>query len=134
MLTMAVGNSDDVDPMAAIEAAIGQCRASLGGLPPRAGMLFSSFDSFQPGVVAAVREAFPGATVMGSTSAAEISSVDGYREDSMTLAMFASDVVDVTTGLGRELSRDIETACRSAAGQALAATRNEPRVCIMLTD
>jgi hypothetical protein len=133
VLTMAVGHSDDVDPMDAIATAIDQCRASLGGLTPQAGILFSAFDSFDPAIVGAVRNAFPGVAVMGSTSTAEISS-DGYQEDSMTLALFASDTVDVTAGLGSGLGDDVDAACRAAAQQALRGTRREPKVCIVLTE
>jgi hypothetical protein len=134
MLTMAVGHSDDVDPSDAISTAIEQCRASLEGLSPQAGILFSAFDSFDPAIVAAVREAFPGVSVMGSTSAAEISSVNGFQEDSIALALFASDSVDVTAGLGTGLGDDVDSACRSAASHALAATRREPKVCIVLAE
>jgi len=133
VLTMAVGHSDDVDPMDAIATAIDQCRASLGGQTPQAGILFSAFDSFDPAIIGAVRDAFPGVAVMGSTSAAEISS-DGYQEDSMTLALFASDTVDVTAGLGSGLGDDVDAACRAAARQALSGTNREPRVCIVLTE
>src|ERR1019366_10257796 len=97
---MAVGHSDDVDPGDAIAGAIEQCRISLGGLVPQAGILVSAFDSFDPVLVATVREAFPGVAVMGSISAAEVSSVNGFQEDSVALALFASDSVDVTVGLG----------------------------------
>ena len=131
---MAVGQSDEVEPMDAIAAAIRECKAALGDLRPQAGILFSAFDSFDPSVVAALREAFPDVTVVGSTSAAEISSPRGYQEDSITLAMFASDVVDVTTGLGTGLNRDADAACQAAAAQALAATDREPKVCIMLAE
>jgi hypothetical protein len=134
VLTMAVGQSDEVEPRDAIAAAIEQCRASLGALTPQAGILFAAFDSFEPASVAAVREAFPGIVVMGSTSAAEISSINGFQEDSITLALFASDSVDVTAGLGTGLGDDVEAACRTAANQALAGTQREPKVCIMLAE
>jgi hypothetical protein len=134
MFKMAVGQSDEVEPADAIAAAIDACHAGLGDLEPQAGILFSSFDTFDPSVATALRDAFPTATVMGSTSAAEISSVGGYQEDSLTLAMFASDTVDVTTGLGTGLSRDSDAACRQAAAQALAATDREPTVCVMLAE
>src|ERR1700690_1767060 len=96
MLTMAVGSSDDVDLADAIATAIEQCRAALGGLRPQAGLLFAAFDSFAPESLAAIRAAFPGVSVMGATSSAEISSAGGYQEDSLTLALFASDTVDIT--------------------------------------
>ena len=134
MFRMAVGQSDEVEPADAIAAAIEACRLVLGDLRPQAGILFSAFDSFDPSVAVALREAFPDATVMGSTSAAEISSVGGYKEDSLTLAMFASDTVDVTAGIGPALSLDIEAACRGAVAQALGATTKEPKVCIVLAE
>jgi hypothetical protein len=134
VLTMAVGHSDDVDPMDAIASAIEQCRSSLGALIPRAGILFAAFDSFDPAILAEVAEAFPGATVMGTTSAAEISSVSGYQEDSITLALFASDSVDITAGLGVGLGDDIDAACRAAVSQAMSTTRRAPKVCIVLAE
>ena len=134
MLTMAVGHSDDVDPGEAVAIAIQQCRATLGDRQPQAGILFSTVDGFDPSLVAAVRAAFPGVSVMGSSSAAEISSVRGYQEDSIGLALFASDTVDVTAGIGTGLGADLEAACRSAARQALAGTNREPRVCIVLIE
>ncbi len=131
---MAVGHSDDVDPVEAIAAAIDQCRAALGGLNPQAGILFAAFDSFDPSVLAAVTEAFPGATVMGATSAAEMSSANGYQEDSIMLALFASDSVDVTVGLGATLGDDIDAACQAAAEEALAGTQLEPKLCVVLNE
>jgi hypothetical protein len=131
---MAVGHSDDVDPTDAIRIAIEQCRTSLDGLRPQAGMLFAAFDSFDPSILGEVRRAFPGIAVVGTTSAAELSSVSGYQEDSIMLAIFASDSVDVTAGLGASLSDDVETACRAAAAEALAATTQAPKVCIVLTE
>jgi hypothetical protein len=134
MLTMAVGNSDDVDPADAIAAAIEQCRVALGGLRPQAGLLFTAFDSFAPASLAAVRNAFPGVSIMGATSAAEISSPGGYQEDSLTLALFASDDVDITAGVGSGLGIDVEAACRAAAEQALAGTKREPKIAVVVAE
>jgi hypothetical protein len=134
MLKMAVGHSDDVDPNDAIAAAIEQCRLSLGAMKPQAGILFATFDGFDLSLVSAVREAFQGVNVMGSTSAGGMSSVNGYQEDSVTLALFASDTVDVTVGFGAGLGDDVEAACQTAARQALAATKREPKVCIIVTE
>jgi hypothetical protein len=134
MLTMAVGHSDDVDPLDAIAAVIDQCRASLGDRQPQAGILLTAFDSFDRTVVEAIRTAFPGVSVMGSTSSAEVSSVGGFLEDSITLALFGADDADITTGLGTGLGIDVDRACRQAAAQALTATRREPRVCVVLAE
>ncbi|MEO8572200.1 MAG: FIST N-terminal domain-containing protein [Chloroflexota bacterium] len=130
---MAVGRGDELDPEEAIASAIDGCRSSLAGQTPQAGMLFSAFDSFDPIILDRVREAFPGVSVMGTTSAAEISS-DGFAEDSITLALFASDEIDISTGLGVGLGQDVDAACREAVGQALAVTTRKPRICIVLTE
>jgi hypothetical protein len=131
---MAVGHSDDVDPADAIAAVIEQARGALGDLNPQAGILFAAFDSFDQSIVDAVVDAFPGVEVIGGTSAAEVSSVNGYLEDSITLSLFASDDVDITVGLGGGLAEDIDGACHAAASQALAATTKDPKLCIVLTE
>ena len=131
---MAVGHSDDVDAMDATTTVIEQARAALAGRTPQVGILIAAYESFDPSLLAAVRDAFPGTTVMGTTSAAEVSSVAGFMEDSITLALFASDEVDVTAGLGAGLGVDVDAACRAAAAEAMAATRREPKVCVVVTE
>jgi len=134
MLRMAVGHSDDVDAADAIAIAVDQCRAQLDELAPQAGLLVATFDSFDPSLVAAVRDAFPGCAVMGSTSSAEMSSTSGFLEDSVSLALFASDDIDVTAGLGLGLDRDIDGACRAAIAEARSKTDQDPKVCVVFAD
>lgn len=134
MLTMAVGHSDDIDPARAISEAIDQCRSGLGGLKPQAAVLVASFESFEPSMLAAVHRAFPDTAVVGATSGAEISSVGGFQEDSVSLTAFASDLVDITVGFGKDLGTDFDGACRTAVQQALAATTRAPKVCVVLTE
>lgn len=127
---MAVGHSDDVDPEAAAEAIVAQCNQALEGAEPKAGLLFCTFDTDHEAVLARVRKGYPNIDLIGSTSSGEMSSVLGFREDSVTLALFASDVVDFTAGLGTELSVDIQAAAHQAAEQARRGTEKEPRLCI----
>lgn len=129
---MAVGHSDDVDPDDAIAAAIEQCRSELGGLSPQAAILVAAYESFHPTILDAVQRAFPGTAIVGVTSAAEISSIGGYQEDSVSLTAFASDVVDVTVGFATGLATDLDGACRAVAAQALAATTLAPVACVVL--
>jgi hypothetical protein len=84
--------------------------------------------------VDAIREAFPGVHVVGSSSAAEVSSVEGFLEDSISLALFASDTVDLTVGFSPGLANDHEGACRSAAREALEATHDSPRLAIVFAE
>ncbi len=132
MLTMAVGHSDDVDPQVAIAQAIARCRASIGARKPQAALLFAAFDSYDPSIVHAVRDAFPGVDVAGCTSAAEITSSGGYLEDSVVLAVFASDDLDITVGIGLDLANDLEGSCAVAVSQALDRVTRDPSVCIAL--
>jgi hypothetical protein len=82
-------------------------------------------------LIEAVRGAFPGIDVAGSTSAAEISSVGGYQEDSVSLAVFASDDVEIVAGLGSGMGHDVDAACRAAVEQALSGVTAEPKVCVV---
>jgi hypothetical protein len=132
MLRMVVGHSDDVDPQAAIQLAIEQCQEALGGQQAQAGLLFCTAEAFDPTLVKDVREAFPGIALAGGTSSAEISSRNGYQEDSLSLAIFASEDVEIGVGLGAGLGTDVESACRSAVHQALDGMSREPKVCIVL--
>src|SRR5690348_1685775 len=74
MLTMAVGQSDDVDPATAIREAIEQCRTQLDGRAATGALLFVAYDLFDLSLPAAVRAAFPGVQLVGATSAAQVSS------------------------------------------------------------
>jgi hypothetical protein len=58
----------------------------------------------------------------------------GFEEDSVTLALFSSDAVDITVGLGRDLSKDLDAACRTAVRQASSATGKDPVLCFILPD
>ena len=129
MLRMAVGQSDDVDGVEAVRAAIEQCREQLDGETPRAGLLFATFDSFDPALVREVRSAFPGIRLIGSSSSAEMSSVVGYREDSVTLAVFASDTVGFTTAASTWEPGEVEAAGRAAVEAAIARDAIRHRGC-----
>jgi hypothetical protein len=77
-----------------------------------------------------IQERLPGIELIGSTSAGEMSSEMGYQEDSVTLALFASDNVDITGGLATDAWEDVPGAARLAVEQARAKTQKEPRLCI----
>ena len=103
MFTMAVGHSDDIDGDDAAQAILEQCRAALHGATPAAGILFAAYDAEVAPVLRAVHRAFPGIELIGSTSSGEMSSVLGYREDSIMLAVFATDDVDITAGIAMDV-------------------------------
>ncbi|MFN2614944.1 MAG: FIST signal transduction protein [Actinomycetota bacterium] len=128
---MAVGHSEDVEPRAALDEVIEQCKASLGDVEPRAALLVSTYELDPVPLVDGVRAAFPNAEVVGATSAAEMSSVLGYQEGSVMLSVFGSDSVDFTAGLGENLSGDPVAAARAAAREAKSKSSREPKLAIV---
>ena len=131
---MAVGHSDDVDASDAIAAAIEECRAGLDGLAPQAAILVATYEVFEPAMLAAVNAAFPGAAIVGATSAAEFTSVGGFMEDSVSLTVFASDEIDFTVGFARGLGDDVVAKARTAATDAMAQTTLDPKVCVVFAE
>ena len=130
MFRMAVGQSDDIDADLAARTIVDQCLERLGGVEPKAGLLFSAWETDHETVLRCVRERMPGIELIGSTSSGEMSSEMGFQEDSITLALFASDDVDITGGLATDLWDDVPAAVHSAVEQARAKTGQDPRLCI----
>ena len=133
MLRMVVGHSDDVDLGGALATVFAQCDAGLHGATPRAGLLMSAWEVDHQALIDAVRARYPGIELVGTSSAGEMSSVLGFREDSIALVLFASDSIDITAGLGRDLTTDAAAAARQAVAEAAARTRLPHRLCIVLS-
>jgi len=133
MLRMAVGHSDDVDLASGLEAAFAQCDAGLAGASPKAGLLMSAWEVDHQFVIDRVRARYPAIELAGSSSAGEMTSILGLREDSVALALFASDSIDIVVGLGRNLVADCLAAAHQAVAEATAKTRLPPRLCIVMS-
>ena len=132
MFRMAVGHSDDIDVERALDAVLDECDAGLHGATPKAGLLLASWDSDHRALVDRIRGRYPGIELAGATSAGEMSSVLGFAEDSVALALFASDAIDFTVGMGRDLATDPGQACRRAVEEARAKSRLAPSLCIAM--
>jgi hypothetical protein len=132
MLRMAVGHSDDVDLETALEEVFAECDDGLAGATPKGALLLSAWDLDHRALIDAVRVHYPGVELAGSSTAGEMSSVLGFSEDSVALAVFASDSIDLVAGLGPDLAADPHAAARRAVVQATAKTSLPPRLCIVL--
>jgi hypothetical protein len=62
-----------------------------------------------------------------------MSSILGFREDSVALVLFASDSIDIVAGLGRDLATDCLAATRQAVTQAMDKTPLPPRLCLVVS-
>ena len=132
MFRMAVGHSDDIDLKSALQTVFAECEAGLDGATPKAAVLFAAWDLDHVAVIDAIHDRYPGIDVAGATTAGEMSSVVGFSEDSLAIAMFASDSVDITSGLGTNLWEDPGVATRTAVQQALAKTTRPARLCLVM--
>jgi hypothetical protein len=132
MFRMAVGHSDDIDLDTALEAVFRECDAGLRGETPKAAILFTAWDLDQAAVLQSVQRRYPGIDIAGATTAGEMSSVIGFSEDSVAMAVFASDVVDITSGLGTNLWSDPGKATRMAVEQARSKTTRPARLCLVM--
>ncbi len=132
MFRMAVGHSDDVDLDVALEEVFAACDAGLAGATPKAGLLFASWATDHAAVAGAVRDRYPGIQIVGASTAGEMSSALGFVEDSIELALIASDVIDATGGIGRDLAVDPARATRDAIREARSRTTKDPALCIAM--
>jgi hypothetical protein len=130
MFSAVVGHSEDLDALGAAEEVLAQCKTRLGDTVPTAGLLFAAIDFDHQVLLDEINRQLPGIELIGCTTDGEISSELGFREDSVTLIVFASDTVAITAGLGRALSTDVGSACRSAIDTAKAKTGKPARLCI----
>jgi len=93
MFFSVVAQSDDIDTKGALAEILAQCREKLGERVPKAGLVFSAFDLEHDQVLDGILNAWPGLELIGCTTAGEMSSALGYREDSVALVLFGSDSI-----------------------------------------
>ena len=114
---MAVGQTDELDGEFAVREILEQCADAVDGLVPQPGLLLASHDFDIAEVLPAISAAYPGIELIECTTIAPMSSVADYAEGSTTLTLFASDVLNFTTGLGRNVAKDVASATRQAVEQ-----------------
>lgn len=131
MFRMAVGHSDDIDVEAALEAVFAECDATLAGATPRAGLLMAAWESDHQAIIEAIHGRYPGIELAGSSTAGEMTSVLGFQQDSIALALFAADDVDIAAGLGLDVAVDPVAAAREAVAEARSKSSLAPALCIV---
>jgi class 3 adenylate cyclase len=134
MLKVVLGQVEGVDSAALAASVVAQCEAQLGEARPSAGILFAAAGLDHQRIHQTVREAFPEIALVGCSTRGEFSTVLGYSEDSVSLVLFVSDVVEIRGAVGRGVSgspRQIAVDTFQAAREGLA---GEPVFCLIFPD
>lgn len=134
MFKAAVGHSEEIDSSDAANEVITQVRTALDGASPSAGLLFCSFSYDHAEILSRINAAFPNIELIGGTSYGEVSSVGGFKEESVAFIAFASDTIKIKAGLGRNVSLDAEKAAKMAVETALSALGETPKLAIALPE
>ncbi|EDX87632.1 conserved domain protein [Synechococcus sp. PCC 7335] len=134
MLKLVVGHSNDPDSRAAIADILEQLHVALAGDLPLAGLLFAAINFEHTRVLQEIAAAFPDIELIGGTTDGEISSVLGFEQDSLTLAVFCSDTITISAGMGRNVSKDVNAATQNAVQQASSSHTEDIQFCISLPE
>lgn len=137
MFQVAVGHSIDPSIQHAMEDVFEQIRLRLGALQPQAGLLLCSVDLDHAYILSAIRKEFPDIELAGCTTDGEMSSVEGFTEDSVVLMVFASDTVEIRAGLGKNTStagRDAGSTAALNARERLRECRGQERFALIMID
>ncbi|BDI17875.1 histidine kinase [Nostoc cf. commune SO-36] len=134
MFRVFVGHSDDPDSQNAIAEVLQECSRSLVGSLPQAGILFTAIDFDHALILQRIQDAFPGIELIGGTTNGEISSILEFQQDSLTLMLFATDEVEIHSGIGRGASKNPALAAQEAIAQAKAKSASVPQLCLTFPD
>jgi len=118
MLHVAIGHSEDVDSLDAIEEALDQCERRLNGADPSAAVLLASVCYDHQILLDRLEARYPGLPLIGGTTDGEMSSELGFREDSVHLVLLGGEGLTMRTGVGRDASLDVAAAARQAVEDA----------------
>ncbi|MCU0656503.1 MAG: FIST C-terminal domain-containing protein [Polyangiaceae bacterium] len=111
---------------------ISDLRAKLGGRAPALLLAFASPREPLAGVLSSLQGAFPGAVVVGSTTAGEFSE-EGERKGAVSVLALAGEI-EAQAGLGRGLRGDMEGAVAQALASLSGSSRLPHQTALLLFD
>ncbi len=127
-----VSHSEDPETKFAIQEIIDQCSRKLNGQEPKGGLLFCGINFDHQYIIKSINDRWPDLELIGCTTDGEISSELGFQEDSITLLLLGGNKIHFSSGLGKEVSKDINSASKNAVIEALSKTDQKPAICFML--
>lgn len=131
-----VGSSQKKNPEEAIEEAYSQAISSLDNNSPLFIMILASSTTYdQQKLLDALKQKSPGSTIMGGSTAGEITSVAGSLDSSIALMAIYSDQLRFITGVGSDIKEDARKAGQTLA-QNIQQTNNQqkPKAMLILPD
>jgi hypothetical protein len=134
MFKVSIGHSIDPDSLSAIAEAIEECKLSLDGEVPQAGILFAAIDFEHALILQYIQDVFPGIELIGGTTNGEVSSSMGFQQDSLTLMLFVSDEVEIKAGLGRSVSKNPILIAQQAVEMAKVKSSGQTQLCLTFPD
>ena len=137
MFDVLIGQSEDVLEKEATEEVLAQIKSQLHGRRPQAGILLCSIEYDHSLVLDIINNAFPSIELIGCTTDGEICSHFGFTDDSLILVVFASDVVEIHSGSGFEVSTNGLGAGKQAALQCIKKSNSksgQEKFAIILSD
>ena len=134
MFKVTVGHSCDPDATLAIQDVIDSCQQDLADTSPCAGLLLAAPDYEHQILLDALNAAFPNLELIGGTTNSELSSQEGFQQDSLVLILFSSDSIEIRAGLGLGVGNNPQAAAQQAITQATASLTQSPKLCIPLPD
>ena len=129
-----VAHSEDINSESAVRELLDQCEGQLNGRSPKGGIVLSAIDFEFDVILEAITSHWPNIELIGGTTDGEISSSIGCTEDSIVLTLFGGEDIDVQAGIGLDVSKDIEAACKSSIEMALGKSAIEPQFCITIPE
>ena len=130
MLKTVITHSIELDSTDAVKEVLHEARTELGNLQSQAGVLFAGINHEFEIILEEINKAFPGIELIGCTTDGEISSLHGFREDSIVLILLSSDVIEFKAGVADKVTKDSVVRLTEAIVAAKTKMMSEPMMCI----
>jgi len=134
MIKAGQGQAEGVDTLNTVKKAISQCRQQLGEHLPQAGIVFAGADFDHRQMLDEINRRFPGIELSGCTTVGEFSSSFGFGDDSISLTVFYSEVIEIKSGIGRRISKNPQAAFTSVVREVRSKMTRPESICLALPD
>jgi len=131
MFKAVIGQAEGTDTVKTMACVLSQCKVQLENMKPTAGIFYAAnhFDHEQ--AMAEINKSYPGIELAGCTTDGEMSSAQGFSQDSLCLMLFASDTISMTAGFTPDVSNDPSGEIKRLVTAAAERMGNHPKGCLV---